>query len=230
MPGKAGRRTWGHVHKERSGRYTARVPVADAPGQYRSIGTYASEKLADDALSIERARVVGGTWVDPAKGEQRLATYAAQFISTNGYKARTLALQTRVRTEWIAVELALVIASQPPRIVDIGSLPLRAITAQNVRDWHTAVKAEARRRAVERKTNGARSPAKIARAIREWAAEEDLDVAATGRIPATVRQAWERAGGMRMIPVDIPPTAGERRPHRRTGCSTRSCSAPWTTG
>lgn len=209
MPGKKGRSSWGHIHTERSGRYSAREPLPDAPGQYRTIATFTKKKDAADALAVRRAEVLGGTWVDPAKGEARVADYSATFIATNGYKPRSLNLNLRLRHEWVAAELALTVPGHHPRVIDLGSRSLRSVTAQDIRDWHTAVKAESRRRAVARATNAATSPAKIARSIREWAEVEGLEVASTGRIPASVRQAWERAGGMRMVAGHIEPTAGE---------------------
>ncbi len=171
MPGKKGRSHWGHVHKERSGRYSAREPVPDAPGQYRTLKTYDTLSAAKDALAVRRAEVLGGTWVDPSKGETRVADYAATFIATNGYKARSLSLNLRLRREWVAAELALTVPGQHPRVIDLGSRSLRSVTPQDIRDWHTAVKAESRRRAVSRKTEAATSPAKVARSIREWATE-----------------------------------------------------------
>ncbi len=211
MAGRSGRLPWGSVRQERSGRWTARVPVPDATGRHRSLGTYDRKRDALDAITRERARVLGGTWVDPTH-EHRLAPYVAEFIATRGYKPRTKALQERIHREWLASELPLLVPGQPLRVIDLGSRAMRSITPQDVRDWHTAVRSESRRRAVERATASALQPARVARAIREWATEEGLDVSVTGRIPATVRERWERAGGERLLRVDVPPTAGEAEP------------------
>jgi len=185
------------------------VPVPDAPGRHRSLGTYDRKRDALDAITRERARVLGGTWADPSHGDRRLEEYAAEFVATRGYKPRPLALNERILREWVAAELPLVVSGQPLRIVDLGSRTLRSLTPQDVRDWHTAVRGESRRRAVERATASALHPTRIARAIREWAAETGIDLHTTGRIPATVRDAWERAAGERSLRVDVPPTAGD---------------------
>lgn len=207
MANRRGHRQFGSIRKERSGRWMARVPITDSGGKSRSIGTFATRREAEDALALERSAMVTGTWVDPDRGNQTLADFAAAFIETNGYRERSRALNARLLAEWIAARLiAEVRGRQLP--IDLGSRPLRSIEPQDVRLWFSAVRAESRRRAVERHTRVATSTKTVNAAIRAWARTARVPVASTGRIPAVVRQAWEDAGGPATLVRDVRPTAG----------------------
>jgi integrase len=208
---RRGHRPFGSVRKERSGRYSARVPIPDSGGKHRSLGTFDRKRDAEDALAVERASIVGGTWVDPARGEVTLADYGARFIATNNYRPRSKALNQRLLDTWIAAQHYATLGTRR-HPVDLGSRPLRSIAPEDVRTWLTAIREESRTRAVKRVEKAATSQTVVNVAIREWASEHELDVAATGPIPRAVRDAWVAAGGFEHLTVEVPPTAGATEP------------------
>lgn len=208
MANKKGRRAFGTVRQERSGRWSARVPIPNSGGQHRSLGTFPTKRAADDALAVERAAIVGGTYVDPARGQVTLGDYARRFVATNGYRERSQALALRLLDEWLCPRhYATVGRTQHP--VELGTRSLRSITSDDVRLWHTAIRAESRRRAVARHERATTSPKRVNAAIRAWAPDHGHAVSATGRIPASVRAAWEADGGPAALATPPKPTAGE---------------------
>lgn len=210
MANKKGRRTFGSIRKERSGRYAARVPIPNSGGQHRSLGTFATKREADDAIAVERAAIVGGTFIDPARGQVTLAAYGARFVATNGYRPRSQALQERLLDVWVLPRHTATIKKQQHPI-ELGSRPLASITADNIRVWHTAVREASRRRAVARHAKAATSPKRVNAAIRTWAAEHGHAIAATGRIPGAIRKAWEADGGqLTSLSRRSPPRARRR--------------------
>ncbi len=58
---------------------------------------------------------------------------------------------------------------------------------------YTAVARKARGGSKAKRSTGANSSSSDAKAIRAWAAENDIDVPARGRIPATVAEAYHAA-------------------------------------
>lgn len=206
MPNRKGRRLFGSVSKAKSGRWMARVPVPGT-GKARSIGTFETRRAAEDALALERSAIVSGTWVDPDRGSETLSIYAATFVATNGYRERSRALNERLLAEWIDTTHVATVG-RSGHAVNIGALPLRSISPQDVRLWHAAVTAESRRRSVARRTSAASQPRAANLAIRAWAKQAGISMAPTGRIPTEARLAWERAGGPAALVPDIPPTAG----------------------
>ncbi len=207
MANRKGRRLFGSIRKRPSGRWSVRVPIADSGGKTRSIGTFPTKRAAEDALAVERGSIVTGTWVDPERGAASLGDYAATFIATNGYRERSRALNERLLTEWITTTQRITVGGSR-HAVALGARPLSSIAAQDVRLWHAAVTAESRRRAAARHQRAATSPKAVNAAIRAWADDAGITVAATGRIPDAVRRRWEAAGGPQTLIVDLPPTAG----------------------
>lgn len=183
------------------------MPIADSGSKTRSIGTFPTKRAAEDALAIERGSIVTGTWVDPDRGFVTVNDYAATFIATNGYRERSRALNERLLAQWITATHLFTVGASRHRI-DLGARPLSSITTQDVRLWHAAVAAESRRRAAARHKKSTTSPKAVNAAIREWAKEAGVAVAASGRIPDAVRARWEAAGGRKALLVDLPPTAG----------------------
>src|SRR5579884_1463392 len=133
MAGKKGRRGWGWVRRLPSGRFQASYIGPDlvrhwAPRTYTS-KLDAERWLADERWSIERDQ-----WTPPAQRAAEakargvtLAEYGAQWIEhrTKGgqpLKARTKSQYTALFNEHIGPKL--------------GSVALRDITSQAVRDWH----------------------------------------------------------------------------------------------
>ncbi len=211
MANKKGRRQFGSVRRERSGRWSARVPVPNSGGQHRSLGTFPTKRAADDAIAVQRAAIVGGTYVDPERGQVTLAEYAARFIATNGYRARSKALNERMLEEWIRPRQYATVEKKPLP-VELGPRPLRSITADDVRLWHTAVTAASRKRALTRHAKAQTTPRATNAAIREWARTTGREVSATGRIPGDLRTAWEATGARSTLVVDPPATAGATEP------------------
>ena len=207
MANRKGRRLFGSIRKRPSGRWTVRVPIMGSGGTTRSLGTFPTKRAAEDALAIERGAIVTGTWVDPDRGTESVGDYAATFIATNTYRERSRALNERLLAQWIATAQLVTIGDRR-HAVALGDRPLSSITAQDVRLWHAAVAAESRRRAAARHQRAATSPPAVNAAIRAWATEAGIAVAATGRIPAAVRDQWAASGGRTALMVDLPPTAG----------------------
>lgn len=120
---------------------------------------------------------------------------------------RSRALNERLLAQWITTT-RLVTVGDSRHAVTLGVRPLSSITAQDVRLWRVAVAAESRRRAAARHQRAATSPKAVNAAIRAWAEEAGIAVAATGRIPAAIRGQREASGGRQALVVDLPPTAG----------------------
>jgi len=133
------------------------VPITGSGGTTRSLGTFPTERAAEDALAIERGAIVTGTWVDPDRGTESVGDYAATFIATNGYRERSRALNERLLAQWIATTHLVTIGDRR-HAVTLGDRPLSSITAQDVRVWHAAVAAQSRRRAAARHQRAATSP------------------------------------------------------------------------
>ncbi|RYV50974.1 tyrosine-type recombinase/integrase [Pengzhenrongella frigida] len=207
MPNRKGRRLFGSIRQEASGRWMVRVPIPDSGGKTRSIGTFATKRAAEDALAIEHGSIATGTWVDPNRGSELLGQYAATFVATNGYRERSLALNERLLAEWIDTTHFLTVGGSR-HAIGLGMRSLSSLTTQDIRLWHAAVTAESRRRAVQRLERTAKHPKAVNKAVRAWAQGAGIAVAATGRIPTTVLSKWEAAGGRKALAPDIPPTAG----------------------
>ncbi|NMR20061.1 tyrosine-type recombinase/integrase [Cellulomonas fimi] len=105
----------------------------------------------------------------------------------------TRALYSRLLEVWIDAPLPLALAGGRERTVQPGAQTLGSVTPADVREWDGAVLAESVRRATERWERAQAHPRRVNAAIRRWAAEIGTPLAATGRIPVAVREAWEAA-------------------------------------
>lgn len=131
MARRTKRATFGTVRKLASGRWQARYPDPDgirmnAPMTFGTAGE-AWEHIAQ--VRADRSR---GTYLDPRKGERRLAEFAADWIDNGGSRGklapRTAALYRDLLHRHIAPTL--------------GGKSLRAITPEVVRSWRTALRRE----------------------------------------------------------------------------------------
>ena len=184
MPNRKRRRLFGSIRHEASGRWMVRVPIPDNGGKTRSIGTFPTNRAAEDALAIERGAIATGTWVDPSRGSELLGQYAATFVATNAYRERSLALNERLLAEWIEATHFLTVGGSRHAIA-LGTRSLSSLTTQDIRLWHAAVTAESRRRAVQRLERTAKHPKTVNEAVRAWTQGAGIAVPATGRVPTT---------------------------------------------
>lgn len=200
------RRASGAVRRLPSGRWQARYTGPD--GAQRTLGTFPTKAEADQALAHEVSRMARGVWRDPRLGEQPVGEWFRGWIATRGDLApSTRDLYARLLERWIDAEVPLPVAGgSRQRVVRLGAQSLASVTPAAVREWDAAVLAEAGRRAGERWERAAAAPGRVNAAIRAWAAESGRAVAATGRIPAELREAWlEATGGA------VPDTHATRR-------------------
>lgn len=203
------RRASGAVRRLPSGRWQARYTGPD--GALRTLGTFPTKAEADQELAHEVSRMARGVWRDPRLGEQPLGEWFRGWIATRADLApSTRALYGQLLERWIDAEVPVVGGSRP-RVVRLGAASLKAVTPAAVREWDAAVLAEASRRAGERWVRAASTPKRVNAAIRLWAAENGRAVAATGRIPTALREAWfETTDGV------VPDPRADRRNLGRT--------------
>ncbi|MDD9206480.1 hypothetical protein PU560_08350 [Georgenia sp. 10Sc9-8] len=203
------RRQFGSIRKLRSGRHQARYRAPD--GEMLTLGTYATRTEADEALALVQASMATGTWHDRSKGERPLGDYAEDLVdSRTDLAPGTRELYRRLLREWVDAPLTVRGGRGQVRVINLGARRIGDLTPPDIREWHGAVHAEALRRAEARHRRAHTSQKRINQAIRSWAAEQRIAVKATGRIPAAVREAWERSGGpATMAPPALPPNAGE---------------------
>ncbi|PYF99065.1 Lsr2 protein [Georgenia satyanarayanai] len=198
-PRKKHRRAFGSLRKLPSGRYQARYPV-DGEAAMRSLGTFATRREAEEALAVIQSQMVQGAWRDPRLGEVALGAYVGDLItSATHLRESTRALYARLHREWIDADLPAEGRGGNGRGVKLGGRSIGTLTPADVREWHGAVHREAERRALDRHARAATAPSRVNAAIRAWAAGNGRSVATTGRIPAHIRDAWEKAGGLDLI-------------------------------
>ena len=187
------RRASGAVRRLPSGRWQARYTGPD--GALRTLGTFPTKTEADQELAHEVSRMARGGWRDPRLGEQPLGEWFRGWIATRADLApSTRALYGQLLERWIDAEVP-VVGGARPRAVQLGAQSLASVTPAAVREWDAAVLAEASRRASERWSRAASTPKRVNAAIRAWASENGRAVAATGRMPVEVRDAWFEATG-----------------------------------
>ena len=162
-----GKRQFGRVRKLPSGKWQARYLGPD--GFDRSLGTYATKTIANQALAQVELQMASGSWLDPARREQTLASYAESWVATRNLRPRT--------RESYEDQLRLRIL---PRL---GKMPLGKITPQEVRSWHSALMTQA-----EKSGKGHRSISsayRVLRAIMNTAVQDDI----LSRNPCQIRGA-----------------------------------------
>lgn len=122
MANKKGHRRFGSVRKLPSGRWQARYPGADGvmrPAPH----TFASQRRADEWLTLVEAEMIRGEWSPPEAGEVPLREYGERWITERRLAPRTRELYANLFRLHIAPHL--------------GRLSLAAIRPQTVRAWRT---------------------------------------------------------------------------------------------
>lgn len=124
------RRSWGKIHRERSGRYQASYPGPDL-ARHTAPATFSARMDAEHWLADERRLIERGDWTPPrvraARSHARAQTfgeYAAAWLEHRNLKPRT----RQGYSELINGPLA-----------KLGGIPLGAVTAEAVRTWHTGL-------------------------------------------------------------------------------------------
>jgi len=162
-----GKRQFGRVRKLPSGRWQARYLGPD--GLDRSLGTFTTKANANQALAKVELDMASGSWLDPARREQTLASYASSWISTRNLRPRT--------RESYEDQLRLRIL---PRL---GPVPLGKITPHEVRTWHSTLIADAD--ATGKGHRSISSAYRVLRAILNTAVQDEI----LGRNPCQIRGA-----------------------------------------
>ena len=94
------RRASGAIRRLPSGRWQARY--TGPAGAMRTIGTFAANAEADQALAHEVSTMARGVWHDPRLGEQPLGEWFRSWIATRTDIAEsTRALYYQVLATWI---------------------------------------------------------------------------------------------------------------------------------
>ena len=84
--------------------------------------TFESKREAEKWLSITESQLLGGDWIDPARGKVKLVDYAQKWITERaGLRPRTVELYRWLLTKHIAPGL--------------GGVALGKITTALVREW-----------------------------------------------------------------------------------------------
>jgi integrase len=143
MSGRAGHRGWGHVRKERSGRWSASYLGPDGQ-RHRAPMTYGLRVDAEGWLSDERRALELDShgvrsWTPPAEryaqrwlAGETLAAFGERWIAERKVKAGTRGLyesQFRLHIEPV-----------------LGAVQVRHVTPERVRGWHAALDADKPRR------------------------------------------------------------------------------------
>jgi integrase len=188
-PRTAHRRPHGSIRHLASGSWQARYTGPD--GALRTLGTFPTKTEADTALAHETSRMSLGTWHDPYRGQEQLGPWFRDWIIGRADLAdSTRALYLRLLGHVIDAPLPVERPGGAAHIVHLGAQTLASVTPAGVREWDSAVLADATRRAMERWERARNHPLRVNAAIRRWAAANDRPIASTGRMPAAVREAW----------------------------------------
>ena len=188
-PRTAHRRPSGSIRHLSSGSWQARYTGPD--GALRTLGTFPTKIEADQALAHETSRMARGLWHDPSRGQEQLGRWFREWIAGRADLAdSTRALYERLLETVIDAPLSLPRPSGAVRTVHIGAQTLASVTPADVREWDSAVLADATRRATARWDRARNHPLRVNAAIRRWAAANGTPIAPTGRMPAAVREAW----------------------------------------
>lgn len=191
-----------------SGRWQVRY--TDPTGVQRTLGVF---DTYDQAVA-ERARVTvdvaSGLW-QPPTADESLAVYLARWLARRDadLSARTRDLYHDLAARWLLTPVK--VAGRGGKGLELGPLPLRAISVTVVADWHAAVRTQAATNVARRaKAAAKRRTLTDAAAARRWAAGAGLGVPASGRLSPTVLDAWRQAGAPRptVTAAEVPSDAG----------------------
>ncbi|WP_193596239.1 tyrosine-type recombinase/integrase [Microbacterium sp. YJN-G] len=141
---------------------------------FRAPQTFDSRPAARAWLADQENSLRGGVWIDPRLGAETVGGYAEDWLrSRTDLAPRTVEFYRGALDRYI--------------IPKLGALALSALTPVKVNAW----RAECLREAAERHAEP--EPPKE-NPVRGWALANGIQVAVTGRIPRSVRDAWEAAG------------------------------------
>jgi integrase len=172
--------------------------------------TFATKKQAEDWLATTRADLVRGTWRAPELGSVTLADYTAEHLATRlDLAPKTRQLYAAILAGWIAQPLTLPpVAGRRARSIDLGAVELGSLSVALLREWHAAALHTAKARAAERAERHRKRllRERTGHAARAWARQRGIPVPDTGRLPARVLTAWQRAGSPTpAAPADLGP-------------------------
>ncbi|MGO1201225.1 MAG: Lsr2 family DNA-binding protein, partial [Dermabacteraceae bacterium] len=186
-PKRSARREFGQLDKLPSGRWRARFTGPDGRRITAPL-TFATRREGTDYLARTRSELLAGNVAAVVPTMTTLEAYAAEYLRTaaSTLRPRTLDLYRRLTARYLLPA----VGTGADR-VQLGPLPLSAMSLPLIRQWHTAVLDQARvnaETAARRREVRRRSRAHPARA---WARTEGLEVAATGRLSPEVLAAWQ---------------------------------------
>ncbi|MEE1651781.1 site-specific integrase [Brachybacterium sp. J144] len=189
-PKRPARREFGQLDQLPSGRWRARFTGPDGRRITAPL-TFATRREGADYLARTRAELLAGNVAPVVPTMTTLEAYAAEYLRTAAttLRPRTLDLYRRLTARYLLPA----VGTGADR-VELGPLPLSALSLPLIRQWHTAALEQARthaEQAARRREVRRRSRAHPARA---WALAEGLEVAATGRLSPAVLEAWQAAG------------------------------------
>ncbi len=195
-PRKQHHASFGSLTRLPSGRYRARYTGPDGLRRSAPV-TFATKTAAEDWLARTRADMSRDQWTAPERGLVTLAEYLADWLDSRvDLRPTTVALYRQLSRRWLLTVHG---------GVDLGRLPVAAITPELVRRWYAGLVADTHTAAVQQ----AATTSNEAAAARDWAHAVGMPLAATGRLPAAARTAWEDAGRPGAEPVRPPgPRAG----------------------
>ena len=200
-PRKQHHASFGSLTRLPSGRYRARYTGPDGLRRSAPV-TFATKTAAEDWLARTRADMSRDQWTAPERGLVTLAEYLADWLDSRvDLRPTTVALYRQLSRRWLLTVHG---------GVDLGHLPVGAITPELVRRWYAGLVADTHTAAVQQ----AATTSNEAAAARDWAHTVGMPVAATGRLPAAVRTAWDDAGRPGAEPVR-PRSWWADGPHRR---------------
>ncbi|MGC4175440.1 tyrosine-type recombinase/integrase, partial [Demequina sp.] len=181
--------------------------------------TFATKAEAEAWLVTVRADMLRGQWAPPERARVIFADYVETWLRHRAahLRPRTLDLYVRLAERWLLAPVG-----TGRHAVELGPVPLPAISAALVREWFAAVTTEARVSAGYRTTpsNPARPRVRMRHARiappRAWALANGIDIGTRGQIPRHVLDAWKRAGAP-FTPSATPRQHVEARPSTEAG-------------
>ena len=124
--------TFGSVEQLPGGRYRARYTGPDGR-RYKAPTTFLSKTDARGWLSLQQADIIRKAWTPPEATcnlDKRLTlrTYATRWLEERRGRGEPLKVRTREHYQWLLDEHI---------YPTFGSMPVAALTASDVRAWHT---------------------------------------------------------------------------------------------